>query len=172
MEHDGDFQRDDTGFVEIQPVAEELGQALAVKRAAAAAAFVELVHHAPGAPNGEPSRSQKTLAWSASTGAEPLPTVSLSFDMNSSASDCSACRKILVTASNFQAPSRCYVRDSANTGSTATGSPPPNGTYKWWSQGNETVWSGNWWGTHPTTAWLFVECDNGATSARHYGSPG
>jgi hypothetical protein len=35
--------------VQVQAVAEELGQALAVERAAAAAAFVELVHHAPGA---------------------------------------------------------------------------------------------------------------------------
>ena len=38
-----------SGFMEVEAVAEELRQSLPIQRASAAAALVELVHHAPGA---------------------------------------------------------------------------------------------------------------------------
>jgi hypothetical protein len=100
----------------------------------------------------------------------PQPAVFLSFDLQSTTSTCASCRKVNVRTENFAGRVSCHLEDSYGTPSTSTGSPPPTGSYKYWSQGpNETVWSGNWWGTH-TTQWIKAVC-GGVSSNVHTGSP-
>lgn len=99
----------------------------------------------------------------------PTPSVSLSFTKIGH-KDCAACKQIFATASYFSGPTRCYVRDVYGTGSTATGSAPPNGTYMYWTQNNGTQFTGNYWGIHSSTEWVKISCENGAESALYYGS--
>jgi hypothetical protein len=94
----------------------------------------------------------------------PPPIVALSF--GAACANVPNCHKVVSTASNFPASSRCHLEDSMNTPSTATGS---STSFAWWTQGNGSVTTVNWVGTYPSSYWIKIVCDNGAVSPVHYG---
>ena len=103
----------------------------------------------------------------ASQTADPIPpSVEVWVDTKTSAPKCSTCYAVMVKTMNFTTAVSCQLFDDFGSKSSASGSPPPDGDYKYWSQGGTaTVFTGNWWG-YRKPHWIQAVC-NGVSSPQY-----
>ena len=97
-------------------------------------------------PNGEPSRSQKTMTWSASTGPEPVPEIWVTHGTTSGG--CANCKNTYLELRKFRPNTRvhCFVKASVTNliSWEVYWTVDGNGNHPASDQGNQgTLWSAN-----------------------------